>query len=142
MKRSGRPLSVLAVVFLTGLFSLSTVERARGSERAEEIHKAFKGAFEDEFGVLDGKVAYEKTQIFGTVIGVDLKLKEGKLEDGWTAKVVSALATLGVKARDEDVEVRAEEQSVAGHNFVSLQVTSSRGTEEQDSLAAILMIGP
>ena len=73
---------------------------------------------------------------------MDLKLKEGKLEDGWTAKVVSALATLDIKARDEDVEVRAEEPSVAGHKFVSLQVTSSRGTEEQDSLAAVLMIGP
>jgi len=129
-------------VFLTGLFSFSTVERARGSERAEEIHKAFKRAFEDEFGALEARVAYEKTQIFGTVIGVDLGLKEGKLEEGWTAKVVSALATLDIKARDEDVEVRAEDQSVAGHKFVSLQITSSRGTEEQDSLAAVLMIGP
>lgn len=141
MAPSVKSLSVVAVALLTGLFSLSPVEQARGSERAEEIHKAFKGAFEKQFGALEGGVTYEKKQIFGTVIGVDFTLKEGRLEDGWTAKVVSALAKLGIEARDEDGEVRAEDQSVAGQKFVSLQVTSSRGTEEQDSLGAVLLIG-
>ena len=123
------------------LFSFGVVETVSASERAEEIHKAFKGAFEKQFGALEGRVAYEKTQIFGTVIGVDLKLTEGRLDDGWTAKAVAALASLDIEAQDEGNEVRAEQQSVAGHAFVSLQVTSSRGTEEQDSLGAVLLIG-
>ena len=96
---------------------------------------------EEQFGALESET-YEKKQFYGTIAGVNYTLKEGRLEDGWAKKVVTALGKVGVEARDEDSEVRAENQSIDEQKFLSLQVTSSRGIDDNDSLGIVLMLSP
>lgn len=115
---------------------------ASENEVAEDIDAVLKEVLEEQFGELESQT-YQKKQFYGNVAGVEYKLKKGgRLEDGWTAKVVTALGKLNVDARDDEAEVRAENQSLAGHAFLSLQVTSSRGIEEQDSFGVIIMLTP
>ena len=110
-------------------------------ETAKKVDAALKEALEEQFGPLKSET-YEKKQFYGTVAGVNYTLKDGRLEDGWTRKVVTALGKVGVEARDEDSEVRAEDQSIDDQKFLSLQVTSSRGIDENDSLGIVLMLSP
>jgi len=129
---------VLGIVFTV----IAGTAGAAASEIADKIGARLKKAFEEQFGALEGGAGYERKQIFGTVVGFNYHLKEGKLQDGWTTKAQDALKQLGIEAEASRSEVRAEDQMIEGKKFLSLQVTRSRGSEEGDSLGVSILLAP
>ncbi len=118
---------------------MSTVNPA-ADDLPAQISKLLNAELEKEFGPLNNQIIYDKTEIWGRVIGIDFELLEGtRLDDTWGNKVVEALGRLGIAATNEGDAVRADGQEIAGTVASSMQFTTARGLDDPDVIGFTAM---
>jgi hypothetical protein len=93
LRRKSVPIfGCLALVTVTLCNAVEYAESATSmvaSELAEKTNTLLKDVFEEQFGPLEADV-YEEKQIFGTVVGLDYKLKDGKLRNSHPSQLQNA----------------------------------------------------
>jgi hypothetical protein len=110
---------------------------------ASEVNSVLKQELEEEFGPLADQIMADETKMWGRLISIDYQLPEGtRLDDSWGDKAVAALARLGVAAEFDGSEVRADGETIAGKEALSMQLTTSRGVDEPDAIAFTAMFPP
>jgi hypothetical protein len=78
--------------------------------------------------------------VWGRVISIDYQLPEGKrLDDTWGGKVAASLGRLNMTAEYEGDEVTGENQTIAGQEAGTIQLTTQRTLEDPDLIAFTAM---
>jgi len=114
-----------------------------GKSIADQTIALLEAPFEKEFGPVQVESKYEKSEIFGTVVGFDFRLEKGKFDSNWGEKVVRVLTVLGApgaeisaKSDSGPTEVRADSLKVGKSEAMSVQCVPST---EGDSLGWSIM---
>ena len=127
-------IEMLALAWI--LFLCAGAVNGEAADLASEVNTLLKQELEEEFGPLADQIMSDESKMWGRTIAIDYELPEGtRLDDSWGDKVVAALGRLGVAAEYDGGEVRADGQTIAGREALSMQLTTARGVDDPDAIA-------